>query len=189
MTVRKKMFTFLEASNINEFDGKDVCLLLFIFIFYLFYLFIHFYFFYSFFHIFIFYLFIIIFFLLLKFLNFLNISSTSVRFFFFFFHHPPLRYNYSYWFITTTTHRHRPPVSPVPPPIITMSYPQRIVQPPSYKLNDLLDAIKQEYEAVTNEASSFRIHKDEFDRKCKLHTIQTCCTYTTYPIVILCPSN
>ncbi|KAF5112898.1 hypothetical protein DV495_002081 [Geotrichum candidum] len=46
-----------------------------------------------------------------------------------------------------------------------MSYPQRIVQPPSYKLNDLLDAIKQEYEAVTNEASSFRIHKDEFDRK------------------------
>lgn len=142
------------------------------------------------FFIFLFFIYLLLFFLLLlKFLNFLNISSTSVRFFFFFFHHPPLRYNYSYWFITTTTHRHRPPVSPVPPPIITMSYPQRIVQPPSYKLNDLLDAIKQEYEAVTNEASSFRIHKDEFDRKCKLHTIQTCCTYTTYPIVILCPSN
>lgn len=60
------MFTFLEASNINEFDGKDVCLLLFIIIFYLFYLFIHFYFFYSFFHIFIFYLFIIIFFVVVK---------------------------------------------------------------------------------------------------------------------------
>lgn len=46
-----------------------------------------------------------------------------------------------------------------------MSYPPRLMPPPNYKLNELLEAIKQEFDSLTNEASSFRIHKDEFDRK------------------------
>lgn len=50
-----------------------------------------------------------------------------------------------------------------------MSYPQRIIhqQPSNHRLNELLEAIKQEFESVNNEASVYRMHKDEFDHKCK----------------------
>lgn len=44
-----------------------------------------------------------------------------------------------------------------------MSYQQR---PQSYqRLNELLEAIKEEFENVNNEASNFRLHKNEFDLK------------------------
>jgi glucose repression regulatory protein TUP1 len=44
-----------------------------------------------------------------------------------------------------------------------MSYPPR---PQNYqRLNELLDAIKEEFENVSNEASNFRLHKNEYDLK------------------------
>lgn len=46
-----------------------------------------------------------------------------------------------------------------------MSYPQRPVHQNYQRLNELLDAIKEEFENVNNEASSFRLHKNEYDLK------------------------
>lgn len=49
-----------------------------------------------------------------------------------------------------------------------MSYPPR---PQNYqRLNELLDAIKEEFENVNNEASNFRLHKNEYDLKFTQHT-------------------
>ncbi|ODQ57927.1 hypothetical protein WICANDRAFT_34664 [Wickerhamomyces anomalus NRRL Y-366-8] len=45
------------------------------------------------------------------------------------------------------------------------SYPQRPVHQNYQRLNELLDAIKEEFENVNNEASSFRLHKNEYDLK------------------------
>lgn len=50
---------------------------------------------------------------------------------------------------------------------IDMSYPSRMIHQPGHRLNELLDAIKQEFESVTNEASMYRMHKDEYDHKGK----------------------
>ncbi|KAK9488850.1 hypothetical protein V1527DRAFT_456388 [Lipomyces starkeyi] len=46
-----------------------------------------------------------------------------------------------------------------------MSY-QRAIIPPTQRINELLEALKQEFETVTNEASLYRMHKDDFDHKC-----------------------
>lgn len=46
-----------------------------------------------------------------------------------------------------------------------MSYPQRPVHQNYQRLNELLEAIKEEFENVNNEASSFRLHKNEYDLK------------------------
>lgn len=50
-----------------------------------------------------------------------------------------------------------------------MSYQQqpRIMPPPAQRLSELLEAIKAEFDTVTTEASVFRMHKDDFDVKCK----------------------
>ncbi|KAK9466384.1 WD40-repeat-containing domain protein [Lipomyces arxii] len=45
-----------------------------------------------------------------------------------------------------------------------MSY-QRAIIPPTHRINELLDALKQEFETVTDEASLYRMHKDDFDHK------------------------
>ncbi|CCH42375.1 General transcriptional corepressor [Wickerhamomyces ciferrii] len=46
-----------------------------------------------------------------------------------------------------------------------MSYPQRPTHQNYQRLNELLEAIKEEFENVNNEASSFRLHKNEYDIK------------------------
>lgn len=53
-----------------------------------------------------------------------------------------------------------------------MSYPQRMMHPPAHRLNELLDAIKQEFENMNTEASTFRIHKDEFDQRFNQQTAE-----------------
>ncbi|KAK9474107.1 WD40-repeat-containing domain protein [Dipodascopsis tothii] len=45
-----------------------------------------------------------------------------------------------------------------------MSY-QRAILPPTQRMNELLDALKQEFDTIANEASLYRMHKDEFDHK------------------------
>ncbi|ODQ77469.1 hypothetical protein BABINDRAFT_67152 [Babjeviella inositovora NRRL Y-12698] len=51
-----------------------------------------------------------------------------------------------------------------------MSYQNR---PPSHgRLNELLDAIKQEFDSVNSEASVYRMHKDEFDIKFSQQTAE-----------------
>lgn len=40
-----------------------------------------------------------------------------------------------------------------------------MIHPPAHRLNELLDAIKQEFENMNTEASTFRMHKDEFDQR------------------------
>lgn len=49
-----------------------------------------------------------------------------------------------------------------------MSYPRSIMPPSQQRINELLETLKQEFETVTNEASLYRMHKDEFDHKCEL---------------------
>ncbi|RDW25770.1 general corepressor Tup1p, partial [Yarrowia lipolytica] len=50
-----------------------------------------------------------------------------------------------------------------------MSFPQQVIAP-GQRLNELLEAIKQEFDSVTNEASVYRLHKDEFDVKVNQQT-------------------
>jgi hypothetical protein len=41
----------------------------------------------------------------------------------------------------------------------------------SHRLEELLGAIKQEFESVASEASAYRMHKDDFDHKCEYFAI------------------
>ncbi len=53
-----------------------------------------------------------------------------------------------------------------------MSYQQRAVIHPNHRLGELLDAIKQEFDTVTNEASVYRMHKNDFDHKFSQQTAE-----------------
>lgn len=48
---------------------------------------------------------------------------------------------------------------------VVMSYQRMMQQPAGHRLTELLEAIKQEFDNMTNEASVYRMHKDEFDHK------------------------